>query len=423
MAAETITTLDGFFKIRYADKLEDLVPDFNDFAGVIPFKSRPKLGKQINFPARVKRAQGFTFAAGGDDFTINAAVPGKTVEATASQYSYVMRDRISYDVAAAATSSEDAFGDAVDEIVRDMTNSMAFHRELSIFYGQKAIALFAEAGTSATSNTLTLTKASSAIGLMLQLDGASFDVYDPTLVTQRNTNAAFVMTVPTLDTDNQTVIITLTGNATDMDAIQVGDALVPRGWIGGSMIGIKKIAENAGSLYGIDAATYPLWKANTFNVGSVEATMLAITRAAGVQVQRSGRKGKVLKAFCSFPTFNDLSNNLAALRRFGDSMKTKVELGTMGKICFYGPGVAIEIEPSALIWNSELYMAEWDSFERVGATDLTFTLPGSSPESPKFFENVADAAAYEIRGYWRQLVRPKRPACLTQLTDIVNSTD
>lgn len=423
MAAETITTLDGFFKIRYADKLEDLVPDFNDFAGVIPFKSRPKLGKQINFPARVKRAQGFTFAAGGDDFTINAAVPGKTVEAVASQYSYVMRDRISYDVAAAATSSEDAFGDAVDEIVRDMTNSMAFHRELSIFYGQKAIGLTAEAGASATSHTYTMSKASSAIGLMLQLDGASFDVYDPTLVTKRNATGALVMSAPTLDADNQTVIVTLTGAAADNLAVQVGDAFVPRGWVGGSMIGIKKIAENAGSLYGIDAAAYPLWKANTFNVGSVEATMLAITRAAGVQVQRSGRKGKVLKAFCSFPTFNDLSNNLAALRRFGDSMKTKVELGTMGKICFYGPGVAIEIEPSALIWNSELYMAEWDSFERIGATDLTFTLPGSSPESPKFFENVADAAAYEIRGYWRQLVRPKRPACLTQLTGILNSVD
>ncbi len=421
MAAETTTTLDGYFKIRWADRAEDLVPEHNDYAEAIGFKSRPKLGRTFQWPARVKRAQGYTFAAGGDDFTLNAAIPGKTVEATATQYSYVMRERIAYDVAAAATSSQDAFGDAFDEIVRDMTNSMGFHRELSILYGQKAIALFAEAGTSATSNTLTLSTASSSIGLMLQFDGASVDVYDPTLVTKRNSNAVFTLSSPTLDTDNQTVIITLTGNATDMDAIAVGDALVPLGWVAGSMIGVKKIAENTGTLFGPSASTYSLWKANTFDLGSAEATMLAITRAAGVQVQRSGRKGKMLKAFCSFPTFNDLSNNMAQLRRFGDSMKSKAELGTMDSIVFYGPGVGISLTPSAMNWNSEIYMAEWDSFDRVGSTDITFTLPGSSPGQEKFFSEVADAAAYELRGYSRQCVRPQRPASLTQLTGITNS--
>lgn len=420
MADETITTLDGMFKVRYADKLEDLTPDFNDFADAIPFKSRPKLGKQYNFPARVKRAQGATFAAGGDGFTLNAAVPGLTVDASATMTSYVMRERIAYDAAAQATNSEDAFGDAFDEIMRDMINSMGFHRELWLMYGQKALALTAEAGSSSASHTYTLSKASSAIGLWLQFDGAKVDVYDPTLVTKRNTNDLTV-SVPTLDTDGQTVIITLTGDTADNAAVQSGDAIVPKGWIGGSGIGIKKIAENTGSLYGVNAANYPLWKANTFSVGSVEATMLALTRAAGVQVQRSGRKGKVLKAFASFPTWNDLNNNTAALRRFAESTKSKIELGTMDSIRFYGPGVGIDITPSALVWNSELYMAEWDSFDRVGASDISFTLPGNSPENPKFFSEVPDVAAYEVRGYWRQLLRPKRPACLTQMTGIVNS--
>jgi hypothetical protein len=217
------------------------------------------------------------------------------------------------------------------------------------------------------------------------------------------------------------VIVTLTGAAADNNAVQSGDAIVPKGWVGGSGIGIKKIAENTGALYGIDAAVYPLWKANTLSAGSAEATMLLLTRAAGIQVQRSGRKGRRLKAFASFPTWNDLNNNIAALRRFAESTKGKVELGTMDTITYYGPGVAIDIAPSALVWNSELYMAEWDSFDRLGVSDITFTLPGSSPENPKFFHEIAGKAGYEIRGYWRQLLRPKRPACLTQLTGIVNS--
>ncbi len=421
MSDETTSTLNGYFKTRWADRAEDLTPDFNDFADAMPFKSRPKLGKDFQFPARVKRAQGFTFASGGDLFDLNDAVAGLMQNATATQTTYVMRERISYDAAAQATSGEDAFGDAFDEIIRDMLNSMGFHRELFLLYGQKAIGLTAEAGSSATSHTYTLSTASSAIGLWLQFDGAPVDVYDPTLVTQRNSNGALTVSAPTLTSDGQTVEITLTGAAADNLAVQSGDAIVPRGWVSGSGIGVKKIAENTGSLYGISASSYPLWKANTLSAGSAEATMLLLTRAAAIQVQRSGRKGKKLKAYCSFPTWNDLNNNHAALRRFAQSTKSGLDLGAMESITYYGPGVAIDLQPSALVWNSEIYMAEWDSIHRMGTSDITFSLPGSSPENPKFFHEIAGKAGYEIRGYWRQFIVPKRPACLTQVTGIVNS--
>lgn len=422
MAAETTTTLDGMYKTRYIDnKPEDLVPDFADFAEAIPFESRPKLGKDAQFPARVKRAQGFTFASGGDDFSLNTAIPGKTVPATATQTSYVMRDRIAYDAVSGATSSEDAFGDAFDEIVRDMLNTMAFHRELWLIYGQRALANTAEAGSSATSHTYTLSTATSAIGLWLQLDGAPVDVYDPTLTTKRNTNGDLLVSSPTLDTDNQTVIITLTGAAADNAAVVSGDAIVPKGWVAGSGIGIDKIAENTGTLYGISASTYPLWGANRIAAGSAQATMLLLTRAAAVQVQRSGRKGKRLKAFCSFPTWNDLNNNMAALRRFTESTKSKIDMGTMDTITYYGPGVGIDISPSALVQNSVIYMAEWSTMRRLGASDISWTLPGASPNPDKFLHEIPDVAAYEIRGYWRQLLLPKRPACLTKVSGIVNS--
>jgi hypothetical protein len=421
-AAETTTTMDGMFKVRYVDnKPEDLVPEFNDFAEVIKFDSRPKLGKNAKFPVRVKRAQGATYATGGGMFTLEDAIPGLMLEASADMTTFVMREQIAMDAASDATGSEDGFGDAFDEVVRDMTNSMALHRELWLLHGLQALALFAEAGTSATSNTLTLTKASSAIGMWLQLDGAAMDVYDPTLVTIRNSNAKFIVSAPTLDTDGETVIITLTGNATDMDAIAVGDAIVPRGWITGAAgIGLRKIANNTGTLYGIAANTYPLWAANTATMGGAAASMLAITRAAAIQVQRSGRKGKILKAFCSFPTWNNLNNNIAGLRRFAESTKSKVEMGTMGTISFYGPGVGIDIAPSALMWNSELMMGEWSSFRRMGSHDLGWGIPGSSPLPDKFVHIVADKNAYEIRGGYRQLLVPKRPACLTLLSGIVN---
>lgn len=420
-AAETTTTLDGMFKTRYVDnKPEDLVPDFNDFAAVIPFESRPKLGKDAKFPVRVKRAQGFTFATGGTAFSLNDAIPGQMAEATASLTSYVMREQIAYDAVAQATDSEDAFGDAFDEIVRDMTNTMSLHRELWLLHGLREIGITSEAGSNNASHTYTLTKASSAIGLWLQLDGAPLDVYASDLTTKRNTNA-LIVSVPTLESDGETVTITLTGDAADNNAVQAGDYFVPKGWISGAVgIGLRKIAFNTGSLYGINAATYPLWQANTLAAGNAAASMLLLTRAAAVQVQRSGRKGKKLTAFCSFPTWNNLNNNLAALRRFGESMKGKVELGTMDTISFYGPGVGIDIKPSALMFNSEILMGEWSSFRRLGVSDISWGLPGSTPVDDKFLHQLADKAAYEIRAYWRQLLVPKRPACMTLITGIVN---
>lgn len=423
MAAETTTTLDGMFKIRYIDeKPEDLVPDFADFATAIPFTGKPKLGKEVRFPVRVKRAQGFTFATGGDDFTINTALPGKTLEATATQTSYIWRDRVAYDAAAGATDSQDGFGDVFDEIVRDGLNTMSFHRELWMLYGLKEIGITAEAGSNNTSHTYTLTVGSSAIGMWLQLDGAKVDVYATNLSTKRNTNALTV-SVPTLDTDGQTVIITLTGDAADNNAVALGDYIVPYQWISGSSgNGLTKIETNTGSLYGIDGATYPLWLSNVMSAGNAEATFRALTNLAAIQVQRSGRKGKILKAFCSYPTWNDLNNNTVALRRFAESMKGTVELGTMNSIKYFGPGVGIDISPSALVWNSRLHMGEYDTIRRIGATDITWALPGNSPNQDKFFMEVADAAAYEIRGYWRQCMAPKRPACLSLLTDITNQS-
>jgi len=421
MAENTTTTLDGMFKRRFGDKLEDLVPDFADFAQVVPFAKRPKLGEEFRFPVRVKRAQGFTFAAGGDAFTLNDAIPGKTLPAYISPTSYVMREEVAYDVAASATGNDDAFGDAFDEIVRDMLNSMGFHRELFILYGQSSLGATAGAGSNNATHAYTLTTASSAIGLWLQLDGAKVDVYDPTLTTKRNTNGPLIVSLPALSTDGQTVTLSLTGNAADNNAVLAADVIVPLGWVGGSSAGIDKIVTNTGALFGINAATYPLWRSNTISAGSAEATMLLLTRAAAVQVQRSGRKGKKLKAFCSFPTWNDLNNNHAALRRFANSTKSGLDLGAMESITYYGPGVGIDISPSALVKNGEMFMGEWDSVMRIGATDLAFALPGSSPESPKFFREMDDKAGYEIRGYWRQALIPKRPACLTKITGIVNS--
>jgi len=423
MAQETTTTLDGMFKKRYGDKLEDLVPDHADFAEAIKFEKRPALGDRFEFPVRVQRAQGFTFSTGGTAYALNDAKPGLTLPASVQATSYTMREQVAYDAAARGVNDETSFGDVFDEIVRDMVNTMGFHRELAILYGQTSIGTSNTAGAASSPQTFNLTTASSAIGLWLQLVGADLDAYDTTLTTQRNTNAAIVLASASLDTDGQTVVLSLTGNTADLDAIIVGDKFVPRGWISsGVFAGVDKVATTTGSLCGIAATTYPLWRANESTFSSGQATMLRFLRSISVGIQRGGRKGKRWKAMVSYPSWNDLNNNLAALRRYAESVKGSVDAGTMGVITFYGPGIQVDIVASALVKNGEAFVAEWDScFKRVGATDITFTLPGSSPSNPRFFRELESNAGFEIRGYWQQAIIPMRPASLVKCTNIVNS--
>ena len=75
------------------------------------------------------------------------------------------------------------------------------------------------------------------------------------LVTQRNSNAAIVLTKAAYDATTGKVTLSVTGNTTDLDAIVSTDVFVLRGMVGGAMDGVDKIATNSGSLFGISAST------------------------------------------------------------------------------------------------------------------------------------------------------------------------
>lgn len=419
----TISTLSGFFKKRYG-KLSEAVPEHAIMHEKIPFEQRKadKLGQSYDFPVRMRRAMGWTFSAAGTAFTLNSAVAGQMVNATVSGQSFVLREQISYDAAAYATSSEEAFGDTFDDVVKDMANSAALAREIAILYGNSDIGVIAIDGTNNATQDLTITVASCSVGLWAQMEGGKIDVYDTTLATKRNAaNDITVNSVTPVEsgTYNGSVLVNVTGNATELDSIVATDRIVPKGATSTSwMVGVDAIARNTGTLFGIAANTYPLWKANLYSVGTAELSMLKLTKAVGRAVVRSSMAP--MTALVSVPTWTDLNNNHAALRRFAESTKGGLDLGT-SKITYYGPNGKLDIEPHPHIKNGEAFCADWSLFKRIGASDLTFQLEGGTPETPNFFQHLENVAAYEMRCYWSQAIIDTRPAGLVKLTDIVNS--
>lgn len=415
--ATTVSSLSGYFKERYGEKLEELVPEQAYIAKDIPFSKQPKLGDSYHFPVRVQRSHGVTFNSDGSAFSLNSVASGVTVDANVSGSELLLRESVSYGAASRASGSQEAFGSVFDTVVLDMTNSAAFYREMNLLYGRSTIGTIeARVDTSSTVKTWTISKATWAPGLWAQMDGASIDVVDTAGGTVANTNAA--ITVTSVDIENRQITVShAAGDDTALDTT-TNDEIVPRGADGVWFNGVDSILTNTGSLFGVSASTYDLWQANTYSAGSAAATMAKITNASAKAATRSamGKRTCYLSTF----TWADLNNDHAALRRFGDSTRSELDLGTQ-KIQYFGPTGLIELVPHPMVKAGEAFLLDLDQMKRVGSTDVTFKLPGVEGQDPHFFRELSDNAGFELRCYYDQALISTRPAAHTKITNIVNS--
>ena len=412
------TTLDGWFKDRYEAEGRELVPEFSDLGTSIPFRAGDmQLGNRYTFNVRVRRAHGMTWGgSAANAFTLNDVRSGQTVDGQQSSYQAVLREQVAYGVVSRAQSSREAFGNAFDEVVRDMTNAMGFYRELNLLYGGSSIGTITAGGLgSVTSATITITPATWAAGLWAQMEGAAVDVYSAPGGTQRNTNAAVV--IAGVDFTNRQVDIT--GNASDINAIQASDVIIPFEADANWFDGLDVLVPNTSvSVHGINPATYGLWQGNSIGAGSAALTFATVNATAGRIASRGGM-GKLIARVPPL-TWADLNDDLAALRRYAAAVKSEADLGTQS-LKFYSQTGELEIRPHPMVKAGEAFVTMDSYFKRIGSTDISFRLPGVQGQQPRFFRELDGTAAFELRGWWDQALVTFKPACHAKITGIVNS--
>ena len=422
-AQVSVSNLSGLFKEVYADKLQDLVPQFEILSGDVPFVRQPKLGDSYHFPIRVKRAHGVTFNSDGSAFELNSAIAGVTVDASVQGTEFVIRERVSYGAASRAIGSREAFESTFNAVVLDMTNSSSFYREALCLYGQSDIGTVSTAtSVNATTVSFVISQATWAPGLWAQMEGAKIDLYNSAGGTKQNASDLTInsvnMSTRTLSVQRATADATETNNAGASSFV-----LTPKGDFASTFnvyAGLDRITTNTTSLFGVSAATYGIWQANTHGAGSAALTMAKVCGAAAEAAVRS-EMGKRI-CYVSTASWTDLNNDHAALRRFGDSTRSDLDLGTQ-RIKYYGPTGEIEIVPHPLVKGGEAFLVDPRHLKRVGSTDFTFELPGAvEGQQPRFFQELDAYAGFELRGYWDQALISDRPAAHTKITSIVNST-
>ena len=400
-----LSTLNGLFKERYADKLENLIPDGVKLYKMIPFVSKDKMpGNLYHQPVILGLEHGVTFASSDDDaFSLNAPVAGQIKDAQVRGNPVVLRSVLGYVSASRAAGGGDkAFMDATKFLVANMLRSITKKLEIEILYGQMGYGTVA----STSGNIITISTAEWAPGIWSGGENMPLEVRDATGASSRGE-----CIVSFVDLDNRAITV----NALPAGTIAT-DVIWHKGAYGNEFAGIHKILTNTGTLFNISAASYALWKGNTFSASSASLSLAKIERA----IARAVEKGldSDVSVLVNPRTWADLLVEQTALRRFDGSYSSSSAENGSKSIKFYGQNGMVSIEPSIYCKEGYAYVLCMDELVRVGSTDVTFKRPAMDGE---FFRELENSAGYELRAYSDMAVFSSAPGKNVLINAIVNS--
>lgn len=420
MAAPQTTPvqLTGLYKEIYGDNIEDLLPDSAILQSMIQFSQRNRIGNHYNQPVVVRRENGATYAAAdAGAFTLNDARSMITQNAQIQGAQIVMRATMGYDTAARAVAREAAFMSAFKLQMGNLYESTSMRLEIAMLYGGKGLGIAASsANSNATTTVVTLTAASWAAGIWSGFEDAVINFYNgSSLVKDAGGTGDF--TISAVDPDNRT--LTVTGLAADITALDASilanpnvDTIYFKGAHGNEMQGVDSILTNTGTQFGIDAATYNLWKGNTYAVNGnltvnkiMQGLVKPISRGLNEDVQILLNPG----------AWQTLANDLTALRRFDTSYKPKDGEAGYDSLKFHAQGVGVELISHICVKQGDAFAFPKDRFVRIGATDTTFVTPGTNEE---MFVQLADRAGFDYRTYTDQAILCTTPARTLKYTGI-----
>jgi hypothetical protein len=404
------TQLTGNFKNLYKESgLVDAIPSWMIVQDRWRFEeAEAGLGQYYIFGVVLQKEHGATYAPSSGSSsgvqTLNASVAGYVGQAQIEGFAIYLRARLSYDAAAKASrAGKKAFAQAYGAVLKNLKESHQFRLELSLLYGRDGIAKVSSIST----GVITLTAADYATGIWASgMKGCVLESFTGVTASETQHNAD--LTVSSISVSGKTVTVTGTSAAVAAnDILYFKGARTTTGF--NECAGLYRILTNTSTLFNIDASSYELWKSQSYAV-SGNLSLTSIMNGAAVGMSFGLEKAVLL---CAPEKFAQLASDEAALRRYVQQA-SDVKRGVKG-ISFMMGSVDIEIVAHPLIKQGHAMLLPEDAVHRVGATDVTFSLPGSSEPMTV---HVTDSTAIEIRSMSDQGIYLDTPAQAVLLTGI-----
>lgn len=418
---QTLGSLNGLFKKIYGDKLENVIPEFTQLQVDIPWRRAKKLGLVFEQPVVIGLEQGVTYMRSGAGVVdLEDAAAGRIRPAQVSGSQHVLRAAVDYESLFAGEGAPEAFENSMGVIVRNMVESIRRRLEIDLFYGQNPLGI-GQVST-AVSTLITVITAQWAPGIWAGMEQAHIEFWndDDPLVTQRDAATDFYITA--VDLDARTITVD-----TAPTTVVANDVILFKGQYSSSaaawqvMAGIHKILTNTGTLFGISASQFNLWKGNGVSAASLGLTFTLFLRGCAKVVSK-GASG-TMTAYINPTGWAQLMNDQAALRRFAKEDGNSIYEVGADAIRYHNQTGQITIKSHPVVKEGYAYVIMPSLFRRIGATDVTFDssrMVGVMGPANQFFLPLQDKNAVEVRCYSHQALFTDAPGKTFYISSIVN---
>jgi len=407
-STNTKTSLDTMFKYKVAKEVNNLVPSHAIIQKLVPKLSEAeKTGRSFKWPVALTLENGVTY---GDDtaFAYNDDVAAVYDEIDLDSVPVVLKSRVALSAANRMANKESTFITSMSLRAGNMKESIMKRAEIECLYGKKGIATIGSVSDSSGTNTLTISDASWAPGIFGGLEGSLLEVRNSS-GTKINTNADLVLS--SVSVDNKQLVVT--GNSTDTAALAQDHIIYFKGAYSNSMHGIDKQLTNTGSLFGIDAAAYDLWKANSVAVGG-QLTMAKVLEGVAKCVAKGGLAEEAVLLLSS-KTYEKLNSDMAALREYDKSYDPKQAESGFEGIRYRAQSGIIEVIAHPFVKEGEAFLLPKGSMKRIGAQDISFGFGDG-----EYFEKLEGSAGYQLLAQYDWCILIEKPARCCKYTGITN---
>ncbi len=410
----TVSSLAGYYKKVYGDRLNELVPASSVIYDLVEFSESKRVGDSYNEPCLLTLENGFTVnGVGGTVVTLNAASNAVSKEASIQAVELVGRAQMAYTAASrAAAEGQAAFGKAWGQVLKNLRVSHMKRLELMLTHGQLGL------GTveSVSAPSLVITEATWSPALWCGLEGALFEFWTGTSASE--TKHGLTAGCPLVSVANSTRTLTFPATTIDQNtSAAAGDVIMFYGarttTTFAEPVGLLKIAANTGILFGISGVTYNMFAANP--VASFGAMSMGKLLDAVSQAVDRGLDEKVICGVCP-RSYEVLNADLAADRHFdGSYSKSKLENGTQS-IDYYGQAGQVQIVVMPFLQRSQAVVFPPSALKLVGSADAGMGVPGT--DGRDVFFHLQDKNAIEARSFSDLSLLCTSPAKLVSISGI-----
>jgi hypothetical protein len=391
-SANDLVTNNGLFKIVYASKTKDLIPDGVKVLKEIDFVPQSeRQGESYRQPVILGMEHGFSYGGtSGAVFNLAGSISGNTVFAEVKGTEMILESTVSLGAVSRSENKQAAFVQATKHVVKNMMLSMYKRLEVQMLYGQMGLGAVA----STSGNVITITAAEWAPGIWNGGENMKLELRSSAGAVRGSCS------ITKVDSDNRQLTVDLLPAG-----VVATDVLWHAGAYGKEFAGIHKILTNTSTLFGIDASQYNLWKGNTYTISPTGPLSFDAVKGAISLAVNKGLDGTVM-ALVSTKSWDKLLTEQAALRMYDSSYSSKELEQGAEKITFFSQNGKVEVVPSIHVKEGYAYIISKDEFKRVGSSDVTFDRPGMEGQ---YIIDLQQSSGYGIRAYSDQALFCEAP--------------